>query len=170
MMVLMYGDYRATVMLPPYTPAPAELNPKATHISPSKITTHFGSHSNHFVPHHIQKPSLTPRPSQSQKHPQFRAAEIQKCILGVAFFVRDAATSSESVRTVFSPSSHDTALWWCFAFHPSLRYHLNFLRLLLNPAQVASHRSGRLGGRGREWERVHHPRNAFCVWNYSYYY
>lgn len=67
MMVLMYGDYRATVMLPPYTPAPAKLNPKATHISPSKITTHFGSHSNHFVPHHIQKPSLTPSPSQTQK-------------------------------------------------------------------------------------------------------
>lgn len=84
-MVLMYGDYRATVMLPPYTPAPAKLNPKATHISPSKITTHFGSHSNHFVPHHIQKPSLTPSPSQTQKTSPIQSSRNPEMFSGLLF-------------------------------------------------------------------------------------
>lgn len=137
-------DYRANVMLvPPYSSpllpsphAPTKLNPKNLPLSPSKITTHFGSHSNHSIPHHIQKPSPTPSfarsLSLSATPSTCPASEQQKY---PEMYSRDWLFSVREEMNYGKCSHHrrrirQTALWWCFAFHPSLRSQLNFLRLL----------------------------------------
>ena len=151
-------------------PPPTKLNPKNLHISPSKITTHFGSHSNHSIPYHITYKSRhsyhfpIPKkhfPIQSSRNPEmYSRGWLFLCEIRQRFF-----SSSSS-------SSHDTALWWCFVFHPSLRSHLNFLRLLFSLSIQTPNPTTHPPTKTLPfalYQRVHHPRNAFCVWNYSYY-
>lgn len=107
----------------------------------NKSHPHFAVENNHpLVPivtisYHITYKSRHSYHLPIPKHPQFRAAEIQKCILGVvAFFVRGYQVKT-CVRffLIIVVAARQTALWWCFVFHASFHLHLNFFRLLLPP-------------------------------------
>lgn len=139
------------ILLTPMLHSKLNWIPKNLHNSPSKITTHFGSHSNHSIPHHIQKPSPHTTPEIPKKHPQFRAAEIQKCILrGCSDDERDVRRYREACIPgwfFFRRRTSHPALWWCFAFSISpAHHHLNFLRppLFSFPPHATRIRTGEL--------------------------
>lgn len=164
------------ILLTPMLHSKLNWIPKNLHNSPSKITTHFGSHSNHSIPHHIQKPSPHTTPEIPKKHPQFRAAEIQKCILrGCSDDERDVRRYREACipEWVFFPSSH-------IAPSPVMMFRFFHLsrppppKLFTPPTLLVS-----TSRHSHSYRRTRHPaslllllppfENAFCVWNYSYY-